>query len=80
MRKRGRSEGRIARHLGRAQGVTSCWLRRMALEGTGGRHDRRSPGRPLQAPEGQRAEVRRDLPRESAECRLGRGTRIGGDC
>ena len=78
MRKRGRSEGSIARRPGGAQSVVSCWLRRMAAEGIGGRHDRRSPGRPCRISGEQRGEVRRDLLREPAECGLERGTWTGG--
>ncbi len=78
MRKRGKGEGRIARRLGRAQSAVSCWLRRMAAEGIGGRHDRRSPGRPCRLSEGQRGEVRRDLLGEPTECGFERGTWTAG--
>ncbi len=78
MRKRGRSQGRIAGRLGRAQSAVSCWLRRMAAEGIAGRHDRRIPGRPCRLSGEQGEEVRRDLLGEPADCGFERGTWTAG--
>ncbi len=67
LRKRGRMLKEIARTIGRGISTVYRWLYRMEREGTEGRHDTKSPGRPrLLSPE-QECTIEGDLdgmPRE----------------